>query len=106
MTGPRISTAMLLRLRSDRHAIAGELPELALQDARSARAAAEDTLCGRLRQAIHASHRPLHALALEAGIHEDELCDFLEGRRPLASDVLDRLTIAAGVVVTLVGPPN
>lgn len=104
MKTPEISAEMLLQMRRDRAVIAEELAELELQDARLARAAAEDTLCGHLRRAIHASHRPLQALACEAGLEAAELCDFLEGQRSLPSDALDRLAAAAGVVVTLVSP--
>ena len=38
----------------------------------------------------------------EAGISTTLLCDFLEGERTLRADVLDRLTQAVGVTVSLV----
>ncbi|MFM7108354.1 MAG: hypothetical protein ACKOZU_07095 [Planctomycetaceae bacterium] len=104
MKTPEVSAELLLQMRHDRGAIAGELAELELQDARLQRAAAEDTLCGHLRLAIHASHRSLKSLASDAGIEAAELHGFLEGERSLPSDVLDRLAVAAGVVVTLATP--
>jgi hypothetical protein len=64
-------------------------------------AAAEDTLSGHLRQAIHASHRSLRELASESGLATVTLCDFLEGNCSLSSEVLDRLARAAGIVVTV-----
>ncbi len=72
--------------------------------ARMREAAAEDTLSGHLRQAIHRSRRPLREIGREAGISTTLLCDFLEGERTLRSDVLDRLSQAAGVTISLV--PN
>lgn len=104
MKTPEVSAELLLQVRRDQVAIAGELVELELQDARLKRAAAEDTLCGHLRRAIHASHRSLEALAGDAGIDVAGLCGFLEGERSLPSEVLDRLAAAAGVIVTLAVP--
>ncbi len=84
-----------------RRLIAEELPELHQRDARLQEAAAEDTLCGHLRRAIHRSRRPLADIASEAGVSTSVLCDFLEGERTLRSDVLDRLAQAADVHITL-----
>jgi len=94
---------LLDRLRHDRELIAGELPELRERGQRMEKAAAEDTLSGHLRRAIHQSKQPLRELAADAGISSILLCDFLEGQRPLPSDVLDRLARAVGVTVTPVG---
>jgi hypothetical protein len=84
--------------------IGQELPELAQRDARMQEAAAEDTLCGHLRRAIHRSRRPLKDIAADVGISTTLLCDFSEGERTLRSDVLDRLTHAVGVTVSLMQP--
>lgn len=92
---------MLSQMIRDRERIAEELPDLALRDARMEEAAAEETLCGHLRRAVHHSHRPLRDIARDAGITPTVLCDFLEGERTLRSDVLDRLTHAAGVAVSM-----
>ena len=97
---------MLLQVRREREAIASERPSLERQDARRAAASAEDTLSGHLRRAIHASTKPLHAIADDAGISRAALRDFLEGLHSLQSDELDRLTAAAGVSVTLAVPPR
>jgi len=88
-------------MKRDRELIERELPSLADRDTRMREAADEDTLCGHLRQAIHRSRRPLRDIAREAGIADTVLCDFLEGDRTLRSDVLDRLTQAVGVTVSL-----
>lgn len=89
------------KMQHDRELIEQELPALAERDARMREAAAEDTLCGHVRQAIHRSRRPLGEIAREAGISTTVLCDFLEGERTLRSDVLDRLTQAVGVTISL-----
>jgi hypothetical protein len=91
----------LLSMKPDRKKIEEEIPEFAQRDARMQEAAAEDTLSGNLRRAIHRSRRPLRQIAGEAGISAELLCDFLEGERTLRSDVLDRLTQAAGVTISL-----
>lgn len=65
------------------------------------RCAAEDTLCGHLRRAIHRSRRPLADVADQAGISTAVLCGFLEGERTLRSDVLDRLAQAAEIHIRL-----
>lgn len=96
-----VSAELLLQVRKDRDAIAKELDELASQNARLAAAAADDTLSGHLRQAIHASRCPLTHIAREAGIDTEALLQFLEGEHGLPSETLDRLARAAGVVVTL-----
>ena len=100
MSAPRISPELMLRLQQDQRAVAMELADLQARDSRMWRAAAEDTLCGYLRRAIHASHRPIRDIASESGIDSERLCDFLEGTQTLQSDVLDRLMRAAGVAVS------
>jgi len=102
MNEGQIPDKALSQIERDRELIEQELPALADRDARMAEAAAEDTLSGHLRQAIHRSRRPLREIGREAGISTTVLCDFLEGERTLRSDVLDRLTQAVGVTVSLV----
>jgi hypothetical protein len=103
MDDREIPEELLSQINRDRRLIADELPELAGRDARMQEAAAEDTLCGKLRRAVHHSRRPLREIAADAGISTTVLCDFLEGERTLRSDVLDRLTQAIGVTVSLTG---
>lgn len=102
MNERQIPDELLSQIERDRELIEKELPALADRDARMHEAAAEDTLCGHLRQAIHRSRRPLREIARDAGIPATVLCDFLEGERTLRSDVLDRLTQAVGVTISLV----
>ena len=92
---------LLLQVPQDRHAIARELDSLAIKNKRLHTAAAEDTLSGHLRRAIHASRRPLAAIAREAGIELEALTGFLEGEHGLPSETLDPLARAAGVVVSV-----
>jgi hypothetical protein len=87
------------QLRRDREKIAAELPELLERGRRLEEAAAEDSLCGHLRRAIHGSGRPLKKVAADGGLDVFVLCDFLEGTRTLRSDVLDRLAQAVGAVI-------
>jgi hypothetical protein len=102
MSARRIPQELLAKMEHDRKLIEQELPELADRDVRMREAADEDTLSGHLRRAIHDSRRPLRDIARDAGISTTSLCDFLEGERTLRSDVLDRLTQAVGVTISLV----
>jgi len=96
-----IPPELLSQMKRDRELIDEELPELNKRGDRMRQAAAEDTLCGHLRREIHQSRRSLQDLASEAGISTTVLCDFLEGERPLPSDVLDRLAQGAHVTICL-----
>jgi hypothetical protein len=98
-TTKKIPTEMLEQLRSDREKIAAELPDLIERGRLLEEAAAENSLSGHLRGAIHRSGRPLKKIAAEVGLDVFVLCDFLEGTRTLRSDVLDRL--AQAVVATI-----
>ena|SRR6266403_3426703 len=107
-TTKKIPEDLLEQLRRDREKIAAELPELLGRGQRLDEAAAENSLCGHLRRAVHHSRRPLQKIAAEVGIDVLLLCDFLEGTRTLRSDVLDRLTQAVGAIIHLepaVKPP-
>lgn len=98
-TTKSISPELREQLRRDREKIAVELPELMERGQRLDEAAAENSLCGNLRRAIHGCGRPLKKVAAEAGLDVFVLCDFLEGTRTLRSDVLDRLAQAAGATI-------
>src|SRR5437879_12932734 len=101
-----IPAELLEQLRRDRERIATELPELKERGQRLEEAAAENSLSGHLRRAIHRSGRPLKKIAAEVGLDVFVLCDFLEGTRTLRSDVLDRLAqaVAATIQVELAPP--
>lgn len=101
MSNPNLPHDLLSQKEQDRQRIEQELPELIERDARMHEAAAEETLCGHLRRAIHQSRRPIRAIADDAGIASTVLCDFLEGDRTLRSDVLDRLAQAVSVTISL-----
>jgi hypothetical protein len=98
-TAKKVAPEMLEQLRRDREKIAAELPELRERGERLEEAAAENTLTGHLRRAIHRSGRPLKKIAAETGLDLFALCDFLEGTINLRSDVLDRLAQAVGAVI-------
>src|SRR5438552_13077564 len=109
-TTKHIPVELLEQLRRDREKIATELPELIERGRLLDEAAAENSLCGHLRRAIHRSGRPLKKIAAEAGLDAFVLCDFLEGTRTLRSDVLDRLAQAVLATIqvepTWPQPPN
>jgi hypothetical protein len=96
-----IPAELLEELRRDREKIAAELPELMQRGHRLDGAAAENSLSGHLRRAIHRSGRPLKKIAEAAGLDVLVLCDFLEGTANLRSDVLDRLAQAVGARILL-----
>lgn len=73
--------------------IAAELPDLMVQNQRSKQAREEQSISGRLRDAIHRSQMPLAAIAAKAGLPIEELAEFLTGERPLRSDVMDRIAL-------------
>lgn len=84
------------RLEQARREVEAELPELIALGKELRRAGEEPTISGRLRQAIHASSVEFSTLADEAGIPLETLHEFLRGRRPLSSDVMDRLAARLG----------
>ncbi len=96
-----IPVELLEQLRRDRERIAAELPELMQRGQRLEEAAAENSLSGHLRRAVHRSGRPLKKIAAEVGLDVYLLCDFLEGTATLRSDVLDRLAQALGATIHL-----
>src|SRR5262245_27053810 len=98
-TAKSIPEERVEQLPRDREKIAAELPELLERGQRLDEAAAENSLCGHLRRAIHRSGQPLKKVAAEIGLDVFVLCDFLEGTRTLRSDVLDRLAQAVGAKV-------
>lgn len=100
-----ISEELLTQLRADREKIASELPELLQSGERLEEAAAENSLCGHLRRAVHRSGQPLKKIATAVGLDLFVLCDFLEGTRTLRSDVLDRLAQALGATIQVVPTP-
>lgn len=92
---------LLEQLRAERDVLAAELPDAIGRRDRLREAAAEDTLNGHLRRAIHQSRRRLEAIAADAGISTQLLCDWLAGDRTLRSDVLDRLALAVGAAIAV-----
>jgi hypothetical protein len=97
---------MLEQLRADREAIAAELPEAIQRSERLREAALENTMSGRLRRAVHQSRRPLDAIARDAGIPVELLCDWLAGDRTLRSDALDRVAQAVGAELSITLRPR
>lgn len=94
---------LLEHLKQERKLVFSELPAAAWRAERLREAAAETTISGHLRKAIHESRRRMDSIARDAGISVESLCDWLSGDRTLRSDVVDRLAQAVGadVAVTL-----
>ena len=67
-------------------------------------AAAEPSISGSLRRAIHTGRRTVNQLAQEVGLDSQDLSEWLQGIRTLRSDVLDRLGLALGVTISI--PPR
>ncbi len=67
-------------------------------------AAAETSISGSLRRAIHAGRRTVNQLAKDVGLDSQDLSEWMQGVRTLRSDVLDRLGIALGATVSV--PPR
>jgi len=88
----KLDEAAMKRLRRSRALIAKELPELIVKDQRLSDAMQECSTSGALRQAIHASKILFPDLSDRAQTDMETLDAFLMGKRPLTSDVIDRLT--------------
>lgn len=67
-------------------------------------AAAEPSVSGQLRRAVHASGRPVSQIARAVGLEPRELGEWLEGIRTLRSDILDRLGLAIQATITVSVP--
>ncbi len=100
-TSKTVPPELAEQLRRDRELIAAERDDLQRRHELLQKAAAENTLCGHLRRAVHKVGRPLKAIAVHAGLDPFELCDWLEGTRALSSEVLDRIATAAEVEIQL-----
>lgn len=80
-------------------ALRAELPWLLERRQARQRAAAEDTVSGRLRRAVAAMRQPYDQICQTNGIPFEHLADFMAGGE-LGSDALDRLTTAAHCELT------
>ena len=63
-------------------------------------AAADTSISGALRRAIHTGSRTVNQLAQDVGIDSGHLSEWMQGERTLRSDVLDRLGLALGVTIS------
>jgi len=83
-----------LRARAE---VEAEMPELIARARVLREAAAEPTLSGAVRRAVHRTGLMLPKVAQVAGLTETQVHEFLLGERTLRSDVLDRLAKASGL---------
>jgi hypothetical protein len=82
-----------LRARAE---VEAEKPEILARYKVLCEAAAEPTVSGAVRRAVHRAGPMLPQIAKEAGLTETHLHEFLLGERTLRSDVLDRLARIVG----------
>jgi hypothetical protein len=80
-----------------RQEIEAEMPQLIEQHRLLREAAAEPTLSGAVRRAVHRAGLMVPHIAQEIGLAESQIHEFLLGERTLRSDVLDRLAKAVGL---------
>jgi len=88
----KLTAEQMAQWRKDCELIAEELPDLIAKHQRIRDAAEERTHSGALRRAIHSSKILLHDLASRADTDMTTLDDFLTGKQPLSSEIIDRLT--------------
>ena len=86
-------------------AVQAELPWLLKRRQAGERAAAKDTVSGRLRRAVKAMRQPYEQVCQATGIPFEQLADFMAGGQ-LASDDLDRLAAAAHCELVPRGAPQ
>lgn len=84
------------RLQKAREQIQRELPELIEQGERLEQAAAEPTVSGQLRRAVHSSGLTVPELANRLGLPVVQLVEFLTGEGELPSGTFDRLADLLG----------
>jgi len=78
-----------------------EVEDLALRAERMREAAAEQSLCGELRRAVHESGIHMKIVAERIGLDAIVLSEWLQGVRNLRSDVLDRIAQSVGATVSV-----
>lgn len=83
--------------------VEAELPDLIVRNRLATAAAAEATVSGELRRAIHAGPSSLEKIADCVGVSVLELDQFLTGERSLPSHVMDRLAAELGYELKPVG---
>ncbi len=79
ITAMTISPEHMADIRASWAKIEAELPEQMARLSRMDEAAAESSLTGQLRQAVHQSGQQVPQIAAAAGIDPLTLCDWLEG---------------------------
>jgi hypothetical protein len=78
----------------------------AAQFERLQEAAAEPSVSGQLRRAVHASGRAVSQIAKAVGVESQHIGEWLEGQRNLRSDILDRIGLAIQATITVSVAPR
>ncbi|MFM9963802.1 MAG: Hpt domain-containing protein [Planctomycetaceae bacterium] len=101
-----ISPERMADIRNNWPLIDGEVVEMTERWERLREAAAEQSLCGQLRRAVHDSGFQVKQVAAAVGLDPFVLCDWLEGTRSLRSEFLDRIGLAIQATVTVSVSPR
>ncbi len=96
-----ISPERMEEIRRSWPALDAEADDMAQRAERMREAAAEKSLCGELRRAVHGCGIHMKTIAERVGIDPITFSEWLQGVRNLRSDVLDRVTQAVGATVSM-----
>ena len=96
-----ISPVRMDEIRRSWPLLDAEVDDMALRAERMREAAAEQSLCGELRRAVHESGIHMKIVAERIGLDAIVFSEWLQGVRNLRSDVLDRVAQAVGATVTV-----
>lgn len=100
-TTQTISPERMDEIRRSWPVLDAEADEMAQRAERMKEAAAELSLCGELRRAVHQSGIHMKILAERIGLDPIVFSEWLQGVRNLRSDVLDRVAQSVGATVSV-----
>lgn len=100
-TNGKISPERMEDIRRSWPLLDAELAEMTERWERMCEAAAEPSLSGQLRRAVHDSGLQLKQVATAIGLDPIVLADWMEGTRSLRSELLDRIALAVKATVTV-----
>ena len=103
-TTQTISPERMEEIRRSWPALDAEADDMAQRAERMREAAAEQSLCGELRRAVHGCGIHMKTIAERVGIDAITFSEWLQGVRNLRSDVLDRVAQAVGATVSMTVP--
>src|SRR5438128_1302694 len=102
----KISPERMDDIRRSWPLIESEVSDMTERWERMREAAAEPSLNGQLRRAVHDSGLQVKQVAAAVGLDPFVLSDWLEGTRSLRSEFLDRIALAVKATVTVSVPAS